>query len=50
MATDHMRFPRTRAEVREEVIKNLSEDHDFMTSSEVDAIVDYHIEREQNEG
>lgn len=48
MATDHMRYPRNRQEIREEVIGNLMPYIEFMTMSEVEAIVDYHVEREQN--
>lgn len=52
MATDHMRFPRSRNEVREQVIADLPlygfSDTQVMTTSELEAIVDYHVEREQN--
>ena len=50
MASDHMRFPRSREEVRESVLENLGEDREFMTCSEVDAIISYHQELEQSEG
>lgn len=50
MATDHMRFPRSRQEVREQVLEDLGADKDFITTSEIEALVDYHQEREQNEG
>lgn len=50
MASDHMRFPRSRQEVREQVLEDLGADKDFITTSELEAIVDYRQEWEQNEG
>lgn len=53
MATDHMRFPRSRDEIREQVIADLPmyglTDPQVMTTSELEAIVDYHVERDQND-
>lgn len=50
MASDHLRFPRSWKEIREEVIDFLAKDDEFVTTSEVEAIVDSIYEREQNEG